>query len=215
MKQIRIVAALVGMGMAAYAQAGDWSGSHVGFTLGRSAYSSSWTDVDGYKNGASLEASSQHLQTSASLGYDYQVNTLVYGVEIDRTLSSQHADSNYYQGSVLRQDALRRLITLRLRVGLAYGSSLFYLTGGLGQARVVHNWDDGGTSGQSWSGVHNSRRGLVSGVGLENRVNSNLSLRAELLNFRSGVASSTNDSGYTMQVTDSVNTLRVGLSYAF
>jgi len=217
MKKLQVIAALGLVASAAQAQSTtSWTGSHAGLTLGRSAYTSSWTDVDGYRNGATLDASRQQLQTAFNLGYDYQAGVTVFGLEYDRTLSAEKVGSAFYSGAVQRTDKLDHLATLRLRAGLAYGNALVYLTGGLGQAEAEHTWTDNSASGaQSWSTFGNKTRGIVTGLGLETRLDTNYAFRLEYLNFHSGTASGTNAKQYTMQVTDSLSTIRIGLSYYF
>lgn len=215
MKRAQILLIFCAAALAAHAQSSSWTGFHVGATLGRSAYTSSWTDVDGYRNGGTLDSSLQKSQTGGNLGYDYQIGNTVFGLEYDRTLSAIETSSAYDRGATLRTDNLDRLSTLRLRAGLAYGSTLVYLSGGLGQAKASHAWIASGTGAQSWPSFRNDQRGLVAGAGLEQKLGNGFALRVEYLHFHSGEARSTNASGYAMQVTDDLNTLRVGFSYFF
>lgn len=90
------------------------------------------------------------------VGYNWQkASNLVLGVE---------ADVNF-------ADGLDYLATIRGRLGLAAGASLFYATGGVAFIGLEDAFDD------------DSETGWVAGLGMEHKLNSNLSLGLEGLYY--------------------------------
>lgn len=140
------------------------------------------------------------------IGYNHQRGSFVAGVELDFTVTGAEASKEFSRidpnpnppfAGVITETTygteIDNLATLRLRAGVARGRSLFYATGGLAAGNVTNrfslampnlvipvavpngysnNWSEAGT-----------RFGYVIGVGVEHRLDTRTSLKAEILHF--------------------------------
>lgn len=142
------------------------------------------------------------------LGYNWQVNSLVFGLETDLeasrirgegigTLASNHATGLDWMGST------------RARLGFTTGATLFYLTGGVAYGGVTVDRTPGLTSSQ-W------QTGYTLGGGVEHAFTSNISARLEYRYTDLGSVSLSNPAlGVNDTTNISTNAIRAGLSFRF
>jgi outer membrane immunogenic protein len=166
----------------------DFSGVELGPDLGAAIGSASSANISGPAGGAHV-------------GYNFQANRIVGGVETDAMFSSIR--SGTFGGASFDQTFLS---SARVKGGYVFGNLLAY-----------------GTVGWAWSttdyhdlGVDSSEtvRGLAFGVGAEYPITRNVSLRAELLRYDFGSA------GYatpfaSQSLTTSTNVARLGANVHF
>lgn len=221
MKQIISLVTLGLAATAAQAQTLTWTGFKAGLSLGQVEHTATWRDTSYDWFGGSMQFSKRVLAPALHVGYDRQVDTLVYGVELDHTFASAKATTVYNTGvnvttpDILVTNELKSVTTLRGRVGVATGHSLVYLTAGFAKATADHTWIEVGDPNDSWPTFSNTRISLVTGLGLEHKINRKFSLRAEMLRMSQPEERSVNVNTYAMDVNNTVNTFRVGFTYNF
>jgi len=141
------------------------------------------------------------LTAGVQIGYNYQVNQTVWGVETDFNWLAGGVKTTGFtapaNGIITNVDTstagLRWLGTLRGRVGWAFDRALVYATGGLAYGDVVASATamnfDGTNTDLFAGGGSNVRYGYVVGGGLEYAVTNNISLRGEYLYYNLGTVS--------------------------
>jgi len=157
------------------------------------------------------------------IGFNWQVNQLVYGIEGDMSWTNIGGDFQY---DPLRPEAIAGanfdwLATLRGRVGIAYDRTLLYATGGLAWGK-----DQGFANSVLVAGdratARSTRTGWAAGGGVEHAVSDNLSIKAEYLyvdlgDDRRESAASTFPAGLVLRADSDthLHVVRVGLNYRF
>lgn len=166
----------------------DFSGVEVGPDLGVGLGSASSANISGPVGGAHV-------------GYNFQSNRIVGGVEADAMFSGIKSGS-YGTGS-FRQDFLS---STRVKAGYSFGDLLGY--GTIGWAWSTTNFQDFGVSSNK------TVTGIAYGVGAEYAITRNVSVRAELLRYDFGNATYATPFS-SEQVYTSTNVVRIGASVHF
>jgi outer membrane immunogenic protein len=193
----------------------SWTGFYIGVNTGyiRDHVNASGQALPMPANGGTTVLSSQSFEPSGwlgggQLGYNYQWQYLVLGVEADIQASEVDGDSSTYFTKVLPAPGcsatnappcngalgfgsnLRAFGTLRGRVGYAFGHALFYATGGLivGYLNERVNWDFTAPTPPvaylaSWN---RTAVGGVWGAGVEYEFAHPVSLKIEALGYHLG-----------------------------
>jgi outer membrane immunogenic protein len=168
--------------------AADFSGVELGPDLGAAIGTAGSSNISGLAGGAHL-------------GYNFQNQNIVGGVEGDVTFGAIRS------GSLGPNEFSQNLLSsARLKGGYAFGSLLAYGTFGAAWSTTDYSYV-GGSSGQTV-------KGLVFGGGGEYAITRNVSLRAELLRYDFGNAT------YFVppvshSLSTSTNVVRVGASLHF
>jgi len=146
-----------------------------------------------------------------TLGYNYQINQYVIGVEGDIDFASINGNAGYPDGSYLKA-RLDSLMTERLRLGYAMDRTLFYVTGGYAGGNVRSSLWNG--PGGFWNSQDSWRNGYALGGGVEYAFTDHISAKAEYLFTQLG--SQTIYAGpVSGRSTMNVSLFRVGLNYHF
>jgi outer membrane immunogenic protein len=188
------------------------------------------------------------LGFGAHAGYNRQAGNIVFGIEADASIlggssSSFHAEDSFFtdpdnNGSRISDlsvsAGVETLFTLRPRIGVTTGRSLFYATGGLAfgraslstSASLAEAYVDSGKSSNAtteWEGSADAwRTGFAIGGGAEFKASERLTLRAEALYYDLGtlgvtaLGTSTNASAvqsYRAEMDMSGIVGRIGFSY--
>lgn len=178
----------------------DWTGGYVGLNAG---YGFSGNDVTVESVGPdpfpqtnvldvlgtnSFDLDSDGFVGGAQIGYNWQMDALVLGIEAD----AQYADvsgsevatvgENGFKGS----QELEFFATLRARLGVAATEGvLIYGTGGIAAGKIDLDADlthDGFSGDDDWiAGKSSTRWGWTAGAGAEIMVSDSISLKAEYL----------------------------------
>jgi outer membrane immunogenic protein len=196
----------------------NWTGLYAGLNIGYS-----WGDQDISINPAagSTSLDLDGIIGGGQIGYNWQMNQLVLGIEADFQGSGQKDDGALNIGSTFLpnltfNDKLQWFGTVRGRLGFAQDRWLFYVTGGwaYGHASIS------GTSTVPVSAFSGSNfySGWTVGGGLEWAFMSNWSAKIEYLyiDFGDGPSMALPPSAFTVvagKLTD--NILRVGVNYHF
>ncbi len=200
----------------------SWTGFYVGGQLG---WAGSHLSVSGENEGTAFNGS-QSLNSyllGGFAGYDYQIGSLVVGIEADanaRTSSKTgEASFNWYYGPVTWKSESTWDASLRLRLGLlATNQTLIYATGGFAWANYKFRLNDA----EGLLTENKTRTGWTIGAGLQQALTKNVSLRGEYRYTDYGSKSGTYDNGkgvgsnidpYKSKLND--NRATVGLAYKF
>lgn len=190
--------------------AGDWSGPYVGITAG--AVRSTGEAVLGDYEGALLELDVRNglfpdtidgPDTAAAggvtVGFNVARDAFVGGVELDYAFGGPDAAAafsrvdpnpdpmfNGVHTNTGYETALDGLATLRLRAGRDFGGTLVYATGGLAMGQVENRFTlalpELGYTSPGWS-EEGTRMGYAVGLGVERRLSTRVSLKAEVLRY--------------------------------
>ena len=166
----------------------DFSGVEIGPDLGAALGSASSANISGPAGGAHV-------------GYNFEANRIVGGVEADAMFSGIR--SGTYGSASFSQDFLS---SARIKGGYAFGDLMAY--GTFGGAWSTTNYQDLGVSSDK------TIKGLAYGVGAEYAITRNVSLRAELLHYDFGNASYVTPYS-SQEIYTSTNVVRVGGSVHF
>jgi outer membrane immunogenic protein len=127
------------------------------------------------------------------LGYNWQRNRYVFGIEADIQASDISADASgrvvQKPNDVIEADLdLEWFSTIRARAGIATGKSLFYITGGFAfgdaSSKLVHDYDPAAPNVSDFRGVSTGDEtltGYTIGGGLEHAIDSNWSVKLEYM----------------------------------
>lgn len=186
----------------------NWTGFYIGGVVGYGTGKSTW-DFGGLV--PSTEVSPKGMMYGITLGYNWQLGSIVYGIEGDYSFASVKGDASCIAATVTCETTNNSLATLRGRVGYAFDRFLPYLTAGGAYGNVKAHIFNAATSFETSKG----RLGYTIGAGLEYAFLSNWSAKIEYLYVNLG----TFDTGFFPGVNNSVsfneNVIRVGLNYKF
>lgn len=151
----------------------SWTGFYLGGHIGGAFGDTSWTDpFSGFNDSPSLAG----FIGGGQVGYNYQINALVLGVEGDfsgTTLSGNTTDA----GGYTHNTSIDWTSTVTGKLGFAVDRALFYGKGGIAFANGSDTVTDpfGNTATQG----NTTRTGWTAGAGLEYALDRNWSARIE------------------------------------
>jgi outer membrane immunogenic protein len=177
----------------------NWTGFYVGANLGygwaRDTAGGASTNLNGVIGGGQI-------------GYNWQMNNLVVGLETDFQGSGQKASASGVGFSVTER--VRYFGTVRGRIGYAWDRTLLYATGGYAYTNVGGDL----TVGAVTASTNTTKSGYTVGAGLEYAFAGPWSAKIEYLYVDSGTTSLTL-AGITSDVRIKNNIARVGINYRF
>jgi outer membrane immunogenic protein len=183
----------------------NWTGFYVGVNAGYGFGDSKWSAVPTANN------KPKGVLAGGTVGYNYQVGSIVYGIEGDFDWSDVKGNANCAIAVVCSTQS-DWLATFRGRLGYAFDRWLPYITAGgaYGNVKASVSVPALGLSGSSSS----SQFGWTAGAGLEYAFLSNWSAKIEYLyvdlgNFNTVPAPLVNN------VSFKENIVRAGLNYKF
>jgi outer membrane immunogenic protein len=194
---------------AVVAPAFNWTGFYVGAHIGYGWGRTGWTYVVGLNT---VPSNPKGVFGGLQLGYNWQFNNLVLGVETDISAAGFRDNDPCPNPVFVCSSRSNWVGTTRLRAGVAADRALFYVTGGLayGDTRVAT--DNGlGTFGSTTL----TRVGYAVGAGMEYAFAQNWTVKAEYLYYNLGAATYTVDGGLAVRARFDNHTVRVGVNYLF
>lgn len=236
---------------AVIAPAPTWTGFYVGGNIGGAwgRFDNAYAPVPvsnppGFspENAATIAANGSNILSPASpvigiqAGYNHRVDWAVIGVEADfgylglraSTGGSFRVPAVGIQTSSSSVDA-PWLFTLRPRVGVMFGPTLLYATGGLAVANVkldeTNSFEPGRTSaGSDILSVSRTQFGWTAGAGVEHRLAARWSIKGEFLHVDLGRLNATSSSNspflgnttpifYRHSLSSTAEIARVGFNY--
>lgn len=207
---------LVGTSAASAGSLHDWSGLYVGATAGYGM-----GEYDQYAAGFSGEPGIygdglEGFVGGATVGYNYQTNRFVFGLEADFQATdmrgTQRSVTGWTCNNDLCHDQIGWFATLRGRAGYAYESYLPFVTGGVAYANVRSR--DGSTSVPAVTDLDENVFGYAIGVGLEKALSDHVTAKVEALYVDLNEAQVPR-SGYTFTADNQFTVVRVGLNWKF
>jgi outer membrane immunogenic protein len=181
----------------------NWGGFYVGLNGGYGFGKSNW-DVPG------VSPSPKGALFGATLGYNLQTGTWVWGAEGDFDISTMKGSTGCGPGGITCETKNDWLATARLRLGYAgWNNWLPYLTGGAAMGDIK-------ATNSALSSANKTKIGYTFGAGVEYAFWSNWSVKAEYLyvdlgSFDCGIACG----APTDNVSFKANVVRAGLNYRF
>jgi outer membrane immunogenic protein len=190
------------------AAAYNWTGPYIGVHLG-GAWASWSTDTS--VAGVLVASDSGTLSGiigGAQLGYNWQVNNLVWGLETDISASGQRRSAT--SGAVTFSESIPWFGTTRVRLGVLANNWLWYGTAGVAYTGLRSTVTAVGVTDTSST----TRIGWTAGAGVEVPVATQWTAKLEYLYIDAARSTTT-----TGTVSDSFrarnNVLRVGVNYRF
>jgi outer membrane immunogenic protein len=185
--------------LAVYNWTGFYVGANIGYGWGRDTAGGSSTNLNGVIGGGQI-------------GYNWQMNNLVLGLETDFQGSGQRASAS---GTILGTpvnvtERVRYFGTVRGRLGYAWDRTLLYVTGGYAYTNVGGDL----TVGAFTSSANTTKSGYTVGAGVEYAFAGPWSVKAEYLYVDSGTTNLT-VAGISADVHVKNNIGRVGVNYRF
>ncbi|TLP47127.1 MULTISPECIES: outer membrane protein [Cohaesibacter] len=190
----------------------DWSGIYAGLSAG---YGFGNVDQSSTFGGLRNSLDMSGAIGGVVVGYNYQSNNFVFGVEADASLANIEGSSAAAAGKTCFvatpncHQEVNALLTARARVGVAFDSIMPYVTGGLALAHVKKDRNVAGFDYDNWS------TGFAVGAGVDYALKDGFSLRAEYLyasieDQKVTIGGVTNTDKF-----DGLNIFRVGLTKSF
>ena len=186
----------------------NWTGFYLGASGGYSFNRLNVNDVDFWNGFGDNSQHNNGFAIGGTVGYNWQVRSLVYGVEGDISYLSNNSTFN---GNIALQPCagcrvgfpfaaisskIDTLATLRGRIGIAVDPALLYLTGGAAFGHVKNSYADiaflggPGTNGNlacpgctAWTDS-GWRAGWVFGAGVESALGGNWTAKVEALYYQ-------------------------------
>ncbi len=169
-------------------EAYDWTGFYLGLNAGV-AWNNSDVDFDASAGpfvglASNIEGDQTEFTGGVEAGYNWQMDSIVFGLEADFNYLDFQEDENVVLGAATANFDFEAnwFGTVRGRIGFAADNMLFYGTGGLayGHAKIEGDLDDG--AGNILSGDDSSVNwGWTIGAGMQYAFNENWILGAEYL----------------------------------
>jgi outer membrane immunogenic protein len=218
-----------------------WTGVYIGGQIG---YQWGSHNPSEYAFGGGLVSSLTGYSPSgviggAHVGFNYQVQQFVFGLEGDVDGTSYSGSSSIFGAAPALFSSYNSRInaegSIRGRVGVAWDRALFYATGGVAFADIRTSYVSPGTPGvpaivgilfvpgipatpPGFDSFSNSRVGWTVGGGVEYAITNNWSVRAEYRYTDFGRLTdplSTTYAGFYVRTHITDNAVRVGFSYKF
>jgi outer membrane immunogenic protein len=194
----------------------NWAGFYVGIAGGGGWGRTSQTDTSGVTSGPYNQSGAL---VGGTVGYNYQINNLVVGLEADISWANINGTGGNPLtctggGGTTCFTNMNWLNTDRARLGVIFGQFLPYITGGAASAGIKSGQDSCAAVGVGAICGTNTEWGWTFGGGIEAMIAPSWSAKAEYLYTDFG-----SQHGYTVaipvNITERVNVLRVGLNYHF
>ncbi len=204
------------------AESFSWTGFYVGGTVGGIGVNSSSAFNDtrsGYYYG-NLNGSDTNITAGLTAGYNYQVSSIVWGIEADYTfakISKSPMSVTTYGYSLIGTNQLNGLGTVRPRLGYAgIDRTLFYVTGGLAYASLKGstNFYEPAVSGCTAS-FSQTKTGWTFGGGVEYALTNHISAKVEYLYADLGNVSAVSPHRCTTTFKNTDTLVHGGLNYKF
>jgi outer membrane immunogenic protein len=196
-----------------------WTGFYLGAAVGAAGLSTDYRVASGFSGESCFcdggKGSGGGALAGVTAGYNYQMGTVVLGVEADYSWSNA-GNSGQGGGMPAASSEMTGFGTVRGRVGYAFDRALIYATGGLAFAHFnqssVNCFLNSGGCMATFSG---NRTGWTAGGGIEYALNNHFSVKAEALWADLGTVTTTVPFGNLASFKNTVEVARVGLNYKF
>jgi outer membrane immunogenic protein len=197
--------------------AGSWAGPYVGLNVSATRHKADFDGHDAVADRSTGTISKTGTTFGIQLGYNWQSQNLVYGIEGDWSSTGKKVTGTTRLNSLVDEPfsaKLSHLGTIRGRVGtLLSPSTLVYATGGYARGKT----ETDAAPGVGGFSDHGSRSGWTIGAGAEHMFAPQWTVKAELLYVDLGTSTVSNSfgSGYSGRFKDTAVVGRVGANFRF
>ena len=200
----------------------SWTGFYIGAHLGYGWGSSSSFNVPTAGNGDAFDGPIDGIETSpagwlggVTVGYNYQLDNILVGVEADLGyLGAEDDESNDFGFQDVEYGGYG---TLTARLGYTEDRWLFYVKAGLAFAQITTEagalTGGGDIDPSDYTSQDETETGWALGAGIEHAIQPNISLKVEYLYMDFGEDRSGNFDGDTFFHEHDIHTLKVGVNY--
>ena len=138
----------------------DWQGLHFGIAAGRPTGDNFWAAPG--VGAESTPGDWSGTMTSLSAGYDWQRGRLIYGLTLAVSGNGIDASPTYSETFLCEgcETTVDKLITLRGRIGLSSGKTLFFASAGAARADAIGTFSN-------FTAGKDSLTGWTAGIGVE------------------------------------------------
>ncbi len=166
----------------------SWAGFYIGVNVGAAWNRAEFTDFGGptplaFPRGTTYWSPDKAGFTGGGqVGYNFQSSNFVFGVEADLNYVSNKSSITLPGvpfGPITATSKLDWMATVRGRLGVAFSSTLFYVTGGWAFAHFEDTWNIPGATIQG--NVEKTRSGWTAGGGIEHMFARNWTVKVEAL----------------------------------
>jgi opacity protein-like surface antigen len=219
--KVKLLAAAIILSASSSSFAGeDWNGFYAGGALGIASFTSDFNDLDDDWDNQGLSGdNSLDLNAGIYGGINFQLDALVYGVEIGYTrYGSESTGLPNADGNVVIDDSLttelESAISLRGRAGLAAGNTLLFLAVGPTWAKTNYKSI---YENVPYEKGDDTILGLTTAVGIEQKFTPSISARllVEHTAFETSDLIVEPESDYRYSHDDALTNVSVGVSYNF
>jgi opacity protein-like surface antigen len=219
--KVKLLAAAIILSASSPSFAGeDWNGFYAGGALGVASFTSDFNDLDDDWDNQGLNGdNSLDLNVGIYGGINFQLDALVYGVEIGYTrYGSKSTSLPNYDDNIVIDDSqtteLESAISLRARAGLAAGNTLLFLAVGPTLAKTSYR--------STYENVlfvkdDDTILGLTTAVGIEQKFTPSISARLQVEHtvFETSDLIVEPENDYRFSHDDALTNVSVGVSYNF
>lgn len=193
---------------------GFYAGAHIGYGWGRA----NWNFV---QTAGFVSPSTNGVFGGVQVGYNYQINNIVVGLEADASAADMHGWRSCPNPAFTCASRVNFLGSLRGRVGYAFDRALVYATAGLGIGSFRNRTYN--AAPVALFGTYNTTRvGLAVGAGVEYAFTPNWTVKAEYMYYHfgsgtqlAGPGSLDGVGGADVRIRNDVHTLKLGVNYLF
>lgn len=194
----------------------SWTGFYGGLHLGYGWNRSNWGFTPG---GTSTSVSSNGIFGGGQIGFNYQINQLVLGIEGDASAADMGSWSFCPNAAFTCASRANFLGTIRGRIGWAWDRTMLYGTGGFAFGNFRHRTFDAATVTQLGS-YSTSRVGYSLGAGVEYAWAPNMTTKLEYMYYDFGSSTQGPGAGSldplgSVRIRNNVHTVKIGLNYLF
>ena len=188
----------------------NWSGTYLGVSVAHS-----WLDLKYYEPdwpGFDRNPDINGFTGGAFLGYNYQIDNILLGVEGDAGVGDLSEDADKSATNTYSAYDIDWNAHIRARIGCVFDTTLLYVAGGLAFAEVTVDDTD-----PNWGKDDATHAGWTVGAGIEHGMTKNLRARLEYLydDYGNKDYTITGLYSYRANVDLTAHTVRAGLSYCF
>lgn len=174
----------------------NWTGWYIGAHAGVAWHEATSNDLSNLDTDGSIVTNQTGFIYGGQIGYNWQSNHLVWGIEADISGLTGRAKKDFADSTddptdleLVVHNKIEWLGTVRMRMGLAVQNTMAYVTGGLAYGRVKNVFNDGdelcspfGAAGCAVIVSESKVRwGWTAGGGIEHMWSPNWSIKAEAL----------------------------------
>ena len=197
----------------------DWTGPYAGLNAGVAILDGDTSYVSPGFTGGSLDLSDAGFTGGGTLGYNWQHDTWVFGIEGDFNFLDVDDTTGLF--NVKGTGSLRAdydwFATVRARAGMAWGNSLFYATGGVAFIESELRLNSALVAGTATVKDTDVLTGFAIGGGIEHSFSQQWSAKAEYLymNFESQSVSLAGPPSASARFEPELHVVRAGINYHF